>query len=259
MTSDPSTEETQQEETERWALLREINEIGETPLIVLSFIWVGLLVLELARGLSEFLSTIVLIIWALFALDFLIEFIIAPRKLAYLRSSWLTAVALVIPAFRVLRVFPALRLLRAGRFIRSINLVRMLTSTNRGLRAARVTLGRRGFGYVVLATVMILFIGAAGILQFESTAALRRGGYESASGIDTYGEAVWWTAMIITTFGSEYWPQSAEGRLLTVVLSTYSVAVFGYVTATIASMFVSSDISAREEEERRAESRDVPG
>jgi voltage-gated potassium channel len=239
------------EERERWTLLREINEFTETPLIVLSFIWVGLLVLELTRGLTGFLPNLVLIIWALFILDFVIEFIIAPRKLVYLRSSWLTAVALVIPAFRILRIFPALRLLRTIRFARSVNLVRLLTSTNRGLRATRLALGRRGFGYVVLATIMILFLGAAGILQFESPSALQRAGYEADDGVAHYGEAVWFTAMIITTFGSEYWPQTAEGRTLTVILAIYSVAIFGYVTATIASIFVSSDITARETEGRR--------
>jgi voltage-gated potassium channel len=245
------TPEREAEERERWTLLREINEFTETPLVVLSFVWVGLLILELARGLTGFLPTLVLVIWGLFVLDFVIEFIIAPRKLVYLRSSWLTMIALVIPAFRILRIFPALRLLRATRFVRSTNLVRMLTSTNRGLRAMRYALGRRGFGYVILATVMILFLGAGGILQFESSGALQRAGYEETAGIEHYGDAVWWTAMIITTFGSDYWPQTTEGRALTVILSIYSVAIFGYVTATIASIFVSSDASAREKEGRR--------
>jgi voltage-gated potassium channel len=248
MDDEPAKSERVEEERERWTLLREINEFTETPLIFLSFVWVALLILELARGLSDFLSNLVLIIWGLFILDFVIEFIIAPRKLVYLRTSWLTAIALVIPAFRILRIFPALRLLRAARFMRSTNLVRILTSTNRGLRALRLSLGRRGFGYVVLATVMILFIGAGGMLQFESSTALERGGYEDVVGIDSYGDAVWWTAMIITTFGSEYWPQTVEGRVLTVILAVYSVAIFGYVTATIASMFVASDVSAREQE-----------
>jgi voltage-gated potassium channel len=251
MSEDPANPQREEEERERWSLLREINEFTETPLIVLSFIWIGLLILEFTRGLTGFLPTLVLIIWGTFILDFIIGFIIAPRKLVYLRNSWLTAIALVIPAFRILRIFPALRVLRAARFIRSANLVRILTSTNRGLRALRQSLGRRGFGYVVLATVMILFVGAGGILQFESSTALERGGYEDVVGIDSYGDALWWTAMIITTFGSEYWPQTAEGRVLTVILAVYSVAIFGYVTATIASMFVSSDITAREKESRR--------
>lgn len=245
----------EKEEQERWSLLHEINELTETPLVILSFVWVGLLVLELARGLTGFLPTVVLIIWALFILDFVIEFIIAPRKLVYLRGSWLTALALVIPAFRMLRIFPALRMLRAARFIRSANLVRLLTSTNRGLRAMRLAMGRRGFGYVVLATLMILFLGAAGILQFENPGTLAREGYDDSNAIAHYGDAVWWTAMIITTFGSDYWPQTAEGRTLTVLLTIYSVAIFGYITATIASMFVSSDVTARVKESRRQKRR----
>ena len=250
MDQNPETHDREEEERERWALLREINEFTEAPLVVLSFVWVGLLILELAHGLTGFLPTLVLIIWGLFILDFLIEFVIAPRKIVYLRSNWLTMIALVVPAFRILRIFPALRLLRATRFIRSANLVRLLTSTNRGLRAMRFALGRRGFGYVLLATVMILFLGAGGILQFESPGALQRAGYDDPTGIEHYGDAVWWTAMVITTFGSDYWPQSAEGRALTVILSIYSVAIFGYITATIASIFISSDSAAREKEGR---------
>lgn len=245
-----------EEERERWALLHQIDEITEVPFVVLSFIWMGLLILELARGLTGFLPTLVLIIWGLFILDFVIEFIIAPKKLSYLRASWLTAVALVIPAFRIFRIFPALRLLRATRFLRSTTLLRLLTSTNRGLKAVRFSLGRRGFGYAVLGTIMILFVGAGGILQFENPGALQRAGYDNTNGIQSYGDAVWWTAMVITTFGSDYWPQTSEGRLLTVILSVYSVAIFGYVTATIASTFVSSDIAAKGKEEPRSRRRE---
>lgn len=35
-------------------------------------------------------------------------------------------------------------------------------------------------------------------------------------GIDSYGTALWWTAMILTTMGSDYWPKTAEGRILCV-------------------------------------------
>ena len=49
------------------------------------------------------------------------------------------------------------------------------------------------------------------------------------------------TAMIMTTMGSAYWPETAEGRVLCVVLALYAFAVFGYLTATIASFFVARD------------------
>ena len=41
--------------------------------------------------------------------------------------------------------------------------------------------------------------------------------------------------------GSEYWPHTLEGRLLCILLALYSFAVFGYVTATIATFFIGRD------------------
>lgn len=45
--------------------------------------------------------------------------------------------------------------------------------------------------------------------------------------------------MRTTTLGSEHWPQCAEGRALCFAL--YAFAVFGYVTATLATYFVGCD------------------
>ena len=44
--------------------------------------------------------------------------------------------------------------------------------------------------------------------------------------------------MIMTTMGSTYWPQTAEGRLMCVGLALYAFAMFGYITAIVASFFV---------------------
>jgi voltage-gated potassium channel len=46
---------------------------------------------------------------------------------------------------------------------------------------------------------------------------------------------------IMTTMGSAYWSESTEGRILCVVLALYAFAVFGYVTATLASFFLNRD------------------
>lgn len=41
--------------------------------------------------------------------------------------------------------------------------------------------------------------------------------------------------------GSEYWPRTPEGRILGWLLSLYAFAVFGYITAMLASFFVGQD------------------
>lgn len=234
-TTEPHHEQLQQE---RWELLERINAATDTPLIALAFVWLGLLVLDFTSGLGPLLQTVSNVIWALFVADFVIEFTIAPHKRAYLRRNWLTAVSLLLPALRVLRFARVVRLLRAARATRSLSLLRLITSLNRGMRALGNVLGRRGVGYVVALTVIVTFAGAAGMYLFEREVA------RDGVGLSNYGEAVWWTAMIMTTMGSEYWPKTIEGRVLGWLLSLYAFAIFGYITATIASYFVGKDAAA---------------
>jgi voltage-gated potassium channel len=230
---------------QRWELLAYINAITDKPMIALSFVWLGLLILDFTQGLGPLLQNLSNVIWVLFVLDFVIEIVIAPHKLNYLRRNWLTAVSLVLPALRVLRVFQALRILRAARAARSLSLVRLLTSLNRGMRAFSRTIGRRGIGYILGLTIIIIFAGAAGMVQFESPRALAEAGHtdvvQAGWGLRSYGEGVWWTAMMMTTMGSEYWPKTAEGRVLGLLLAIYAFTVFGYITATIASHFIGQD------------------
>jgi voltage-gated potassium channel len=227
----------------RLELLERLNTLTELPMTVLAFVWLALLVVDFTSGLSPFLETVSSLIWALFVLDFVLELLIAPSKRAYLRRNWLTAVSLLLPALRVFRVTRVVRSLRAARAVRSLSMARLLTSLNRGVRAVGRTLSRRGIGYVVVLTVIVTLVGAAGMARFESLTALREAGYaaEAGEGLDGYGEAVWWTAMIMTTMGSEYWPRTGEGRLLGWLLAIYAFAVFGYITASIASHFVGTD------------------
>jgi voltage-gated potassium channel len=195
-------------------------------------LWLAFFVVEAIWGISPFLETAGNVIWAIFWIDFAIKFTLSPDKLAYLRSNWLTVVALALPALRVFRAFRAFRLLRAARAARGIRLVRLLTSLNRGMRALGSSFGRRGFGYVLALTTFVLFAGAAAMYSFEN---------EAADGMRTYSDALWWTAMLLTTMGSDYFPRTAEGRMLCLILAVYGFAVFGYVTATLASYFLSRD------------------
>jgi len=101
-------------------------------------------------------------------------------------------------------------------------------------------MGRRGFGYVLALTGLMTLAGAAGMYAFERDVA--------GTAITSYGTALWWTVMVMTTMGSEYWPRSAEGRALCVLLALYAFAVFGYVTATLATYFVGRDAESGEGE-----------
>ena len=47
--------------------------------------------------------------------------------------------------------------------------------------------------------------------------------------------------MLLTTIGSQFWPLTTEGRILSFLLSMYGLAVLGYLTATFASFFIGRD------------------
>lgn len=220
-------------EKEQNEILQQLEDWLEVPMLALSFIWSGLFIVEVIWGLSAVLEIVGITIWILFIFDFGIKFLLAPRKLPYLQRSWLTLLALILPAIRVLRVINVLRALKTAQAIRGLRLLGVMTRTNRGMRALAASVKRRGFGYVVGLTVMITLLGGAGMYAFESEV--------PASPLKDYGTALWWTAMVMTTMGSDYFPQTAEGRVLCFILALYAFAVFGYVTATLATFFVGRD------------------
>ncbi|MBA3769657.1 MAG: hypothetical protein H0X08_04045 [Blastocatellia bacterium] len=53
---------------------------------------------------------------------------------------------------------------------------------------------------------------------------------------------------VLTSIGSDYFPQSAEGWLQCFIIALYGFAVFGYVTATLATYFVGRDTEAKDSE-----------
>lgn len=219
-------------EKERYKLLQRLEDSLETPMLVLAFVWLALLIVEFIWGESQLFEIIGTIIWVIFILDFAVEFVLAPHKVAYLKNNWLVAISLLVPALRIFRIFRVFRLLRLARVGRGLRLLRVVSSLNRGMRALGASLSRRGFGYVIALTVLVLFTGAAGMYTFENVA---------PGGMKSYGEALWWTSMVLTTMGSQYWPQTVEGRVLCVFLALYAFAVFGYVTATLATFFIGRD------------------
>lgn len=223
---------------ERWKLTARFVRSLEKPMLALSALWSVLLVIEFTRGLSPWLQTLSDVIWAAFAVQFLVEFATAPVKRVYLRKRWVTAVSLALPALRLLRLFRVLRFARLASATRGLRLARLLGSINRGMRMLTIGFRRRGLGYVTVLTILVGVIGAAGMYRFELDA-------PGGAGFPDYGTALWWTAMLLTTMGSDYWPQTAEGRLLCLLLAIYAFAVFGYVTAAIAAYFVDRDKDVR--------------
>lgn len=219
----------------RWRLLSDLDEWLAVPMVLLSLAWLGIVVWELVSGTSALLETLGTLIWIIFLVEFGVRFALAPEKVPFLRTNWLTVIALAVPALRLVR---ALAFLRAARAVRGIRLVRIVGTANRSMNALQATLSRRGFGYVAGLTMLVIALGAAGMLNFENAR-------EVDGGFTSYGHALWWTGMLVASIGTDFWPATTEGRLLAMVLAVYGLAVFGYIAATFASFFIGRDAHER--------------
>ncbi len=218
---------------ERKKLLTSIEKLLEGPMIFLGFVWLALLVIELIWGLNKPLEYASLTIWIIFIIDFLIKFILAPVKVDFFKKNWLTAISLIIPALRVFRILRFVRLLRG---LRGIRLVRIVSSLNRSMKSLGATMKRRAFGYVFMITLIVTFAGAAGMYALENPNA----------GFDSYGMALWWTAMRVITAGNEFNPATPEGRGLAFLIAVFGYTIFGYVTATFATYFIGRDAEEKD-------------
>jgi voltage-gated potassium channel len=224
---------------ERNRLLVSVERLLEGPMVFLGFVWLVLLIIELVWGLPVLLEYLSITIWIVFIIDFLIKIFLAPDKLKFFKANWLTAFSLIIPALRIFR------LLRILRVLRGVRLVKVVASLNRSMKSLSATMRRRGFSYVIILTLVVTFGGAAGMYAIE----------KGNPGFENYGMALWWTAMRVITAGSDFWPVTPEGRGLAFILSLFGYAIFGYVTATLATFFIGRD--AEEEEAPVAGAKDV--
>lgn len=203
--------------------LATIERQTDPLLLVLAVLLVPLLIVPLVVDLRADVDRAVLVadwlIWAIFAVVFAIKFIVAPRKLPFLRSHWFEALMVVLPFLRPLRIA---RVLRLG------VLVGLNTNVLRRIAA------QRGIQLVVLSALVIVVAGATLTFAFERN-------YEG-SNIDDYGDALWWSVVTTTTVGyGDHSPVSPAGRGVAVLLMLTGIAALSAATANIAALLVRED------------------
>ncbi len=101
-------------------------------------------------------------------------------------------------------------------------------------------LKRRRLGQLALISVLVVLIGAAVGFMLENGA--------PGSQIQTFGDALWWSASLVTTVASEVYPVTPGGRVLGFLLMLYAVGIFTYFIASISSLLVDLDAQRASEE-----------
>lgn len=200
-------------------------------MVVLGIVFLALMLVDYGGLLNESPREVVLsraqtAIWFVFLVEFAVRFFIAPDKLRFMRANWFSALTLALP---FLRPFRALRAVRA---LRSISLVRLLGGVNRAMRVLRRLTSGHVVAYVVGLTTVVCLAGAVGVWFFDRDV--------EGSPIESFGDALWWSAALVTTINNEKYAVSGEARVIAILLRVFAISVFGYITATIASYLIGS-------------------
>jgi voltage-gated potassium channel len=214
-------------------VVRRLSATFDVVLGPLALVTLCLFITELLVRLDSPWNTIVyggqVAIWAVFLLAFVVELRLAPKKIQYLKRNWLLIVALVIPALRIFRAAQAIRVLRSAQAVRGTTVVRSYTSL---YRATNVIRGFFSFSHTAFLGILAVIVWAlsSGLVYY-----LEKG---REGEINSLGDALWWAASILTTIGPNLEPVTLEGRIVSIAVRLFGIAIFGYLTARLAAYFL---------------------
>jgi voltage-gated potassium channel len=225
----------------REELREKLDRHLDLPLALASVVVVLLIIIQLSSEVNECwqgrLEALSWGLWGLFFLEFLVKFALAPVKRRYVRNHWLDVLIVLLPFLRFLR------LARVLRTTRTLPALQLLIFGGRGSESTLALLKRCRLGQLAIISLIVILLGAAVGFLLEGDA--------SGSQIRTFGDALWWSATLITTVGSELHPTTIGGRILGFLLMLYAVGIFSYFIASIASVLVGLDAQRASEPEVR--------
>tara|TARA_Y100001936_G_scaffold240933_1_gene276081 strand:- start:284 stop:1030 length:747 start_codon:yes stop_codon:yes gene_type:complete len=197
---------------ERERLIKRISSITESPLIILAFAMIPLLlgpyIWDLSQDELNTFNRLDQIIWALFVINLIVKVLIAPRRLSFLKSNILEVIV-VIPYLQPLRI---------------------------------VFFGTKAiWGMTKIARPDFLIVVSGGLVIISATivTSLER---SSNPELGSFPDALWWAIVTITTVGyGNQEPVTFFGRIVAVILMITGVGFFGAIAANLAAFFVRKD------------------
>lgn len=216
---------------ERW------RQLTEWPLIIASIVFLVAYAWQVIADLSgpadTFAELILWITWGAFVADYVANLVLVERGR---RRRWFSThifdlAIVVLPMLRPLRI------------LRLVTLLAVLQRTAGHAIRGRISV------YAAGAASLLVFVAALAVLDAERDA--------PGSTITTFGDAIWWAFVTITTVGyGDVSPVSAAGRAIAVGLMIGGIALLGVVTATLASWIVER-VDQHDEERDAAQVRHI--
>ncbi|WP_046468237.1 potassium channel family protein [Allosalinactinospora lopnorensis] len=200
------------ERLERWQRHSELPLVSAALVFLAAYAW-PILDTGLAQHWQSVCWALTWITWAVFVADYAVRLSLARHRLAYARANLLDLAIILLPALRPLRL------------LRLITVVHVLN------RRLEVSLRKNVTLYATVTSCLVLFCAALALLKAER-------GVPGAT-VATFEDALWWSAVTVTTVGyGDFYPVTTTGRLIAVGLFLGGIALLGVVTGTLTSWFV---------------------
>lgn len=196
------------------------HKLYDIVMSALALAAVFLVLVDLSQGLNAWQRRLDWLILSVFFIDYLVRFLFAPKKNAFVKSNVCDLIA-IIPFYTVFRMFKIAALSRLSIYAK---LPRAFAFLYRPLRKAQRFFNTNGFKYVVFITTVMIAVGGV-LIHF-------------AEGM-SYSDGIWWAFVTTTTVGyGDISPTTFYGRIIAMILMLLGIGLLGTITSTLTSYFL---------------------
>jgi len=211
------------------------RQLTEWPLTAAAVLFLAVYAIEVLAQLhgrpQQVAETVINLTWLVFVVDYLITLVLAENRWRWFYHHLFDLAVIALPALRPLRL------------LRLVTLIRTLQGI------AGTAFRGRVVAYVAMTTTLLIFVASLAILDTERHA--------PGALITTFGDALWWAFVTITTVGyGDLYPVTATGRLIAAGVMLGGIALIGVVTATLASWIV-ENVAKRDVDSQAATQQEV--
>ncbi len=155
----------------------------------------------------QILNGVSWLVWAAFAVDYLVRLGLAGRRLEFVRTHKLDLAMVLLPMLRLLRVVLVLR-----KSLASVSTEKIASS-------------------IIAISVGIVALSAFLVWRVEYNA--------PDANIHTFRESLWWAVVTVTTVGyGNLFPVTPQGEIIASLLMIVGISLIGTVSASVATYFV---------------------